>query len=70
MSITPGDNTLALPPHGRLEAAGCSPGVKPAMVNMAQVHAHQPEAQSCILNGCELQLHLQVHSDQHVGNIA
>lgn len=44
--------------------------MEPAVVNVAQVHAHQPEAQSCVLNGCELELHFEVHSHQHVGHIS
>ncbi len=66
----PGDNSLALSAHGGLEAAGGRPGVEPTVVNVAQVHAHQPEAQSGVLNGCELELHLEVHSDQHVCHIS
>lgn len=67
---SPGDDPLALPAHGGLEATRSSPGVEPAVVNVAQVHAHQPEAQSCVLNGCELELHFEVHSHQHVGHIS
>lgn len=66
----PGDNSLALSTHGGLKAAGGCPGVEPAVVNVPQVHAHQPEAQGCVLNGCELEFHLEVHSDQHVCHIS
>lgn len=66
----PGDNSLAFSPHWGLEAAGSGPGVEPAVVNVPQVHAHQPEAQSCVLDRCELELHLEIHSDQHVCHIS
>ena len=66
----PGDNSLALSAHGGLEAAGGRPGVEPTVVNVAQVHAHQPKAQSGVLDGCELELHLEIHGDQHVCHIS
>ena len=66
----PGHNSLALSAHGGLEAAGGSPGVEPAVINVPQVHAHQPEAQSRVLDGCELEFHLEIDSDQHLCHIS
>ena len=43
--------------------------MEPAVVDVAQVHAHQPKAQSGVLDGCELEFHFEIHSDQHVGHI-
>lgn len=66
----PGDNPLALFAYRRLKAARSSPRVEPVMVNVPQVHAHQPETQGGILYRGELELHLEVDSDQHPGNIS
>lgn len=67
---TPGGGSLALTPLWGLEAASSSPRMKAAVVDMAQIHAHQPEAHGGILYGCELQLHVEVDCDQHLGHIA
>ena len=66
----PGDNPLALFAYGRLKAARSSPRVEPVVVNVPQVHAHQPETQGGVLYRGELELHLEVDSDQHPGNIS
>ena len=65
----PGGGSLTLPALGGLEAAGSSPSVEATVVNVAKVHAHQPEAHSCILYGCELQLHVQIDCHEHVGHV-
>lgn len=65
----PCGSSLPLAPLWRLEAAGSSPSMEAAVVNMPQIHAHQPEPHGCILYGCELQLHIEVDRDQHLGHI-
>ena len=49
------DDALPLSSHGGLEAAGRRPGVEAGVVYVPQVHAHQPEAQRCVLYRRELQ---------------
>ena len=66
----PGDDSLPVSPLWGLEAAGGRPGVETAVVNVPQVHAHQPEPHCRILYGRELQLHVEVDCHKHVCHIA
>ena len=65
----PGHNALPLPPDRQLEAAGCGVAQDLGVVDEAEVHAHEPEADSGIFYGCELELHRLVHVQQGVHDI-